>query len=249
MKLSPLSDNSVTPFEEAVLFAARSRSNGGVYGLKGSAPLFLTAAAVRQGTGPVVIVSPDGERASAAASDIRFYMGEEEFSENSLEDQVLFYPSSDLQPYSVVAFETDIWIARMAVLFRLCHGRAPRVVSVGLDALIRKVLPRSDLLRTSFSLAVGDEVNREDLLKRFIEAGYSRSPLVEDAGEFSVRGFIIDLYPPLYHYPVRIEQDGDRVESIRLFDPSNQRSRGDIPEVLWGRFTCRSPTQGLAMRA
>jgi transcription-repair coupling factor (superfamily II helicase) len=234
MKLAPLSEKSMTPFEEAVQFLARSRSNGAIYGLKGSAPHFLTAAALRQSSGTIVVVSPDGGRASTAASDIRFYMGEEEFSGNSLEDRVLFYPSTDLLPYSSVAVETDVWIGRMAVLYRLCQGRAPRVVSIGLDALIRNVLPRAAFLHTSFSMRVGDEVNREGILERLIEAGYSRSPLVEDAGEFSVRGFIIDLYPPLYNFPVRIEQDGDRIESIRLFDPSNQRSRGDIPEVLVG---------------
>jgi transcription-repair coupling factor (superfamily II helicase) len=137
MKLAPLPEKSITPFEEAALFLARSRSNGGIYGLKGSAPHFLTAAALRQSSGTIVIVSPDGERASTTASDIRFYMGEEEFSGNSLEDKVLFYPSTDLQPYSAVAVETDVWIGRMAVLYRLCQGRAPRVISIGLDALIR----------------------------------------------------------------------------------------------------------------
>src|SRR5208337_3455860 len=88
--------------------------------------------------------------------------------------------------------------------------------------------------RTSFTLSIGGELNREDLLERLTEAGYNRSPLVEDAGDFSVRGFIIDLYPPFYPYPVRIEQMGDRIESIRFFDPSNQRSREDISEVHVG---------------
>ena len=78
------------------------------------------------------------------------------------------------------------------------------------------------------------ELNREDLLERLTEAGYNRSPLVEDAGDFSVRGFIIDLYPPFYLYPVRIEQDGDRIESIRFFDPTNQRSLGDVSEIQVG---------------
>ena len=57
---------------------------------------------------------------------------------------------------------------------------------------------------------------------------------MEDAGDFSVRGFIIDLYPPFYNYPVRIEQDGDRIESIRFFDPTNQRSLSDVSEIQVG---------------
>ena len=94
--------------------------------------------------------------------------------------------------------------------------------------------PKKRFSRPAFSLAVGQDLDRESLLERLVAAGYARSPLVEDAGDFSVRGFIIDLYPPFYPYPVRIEQMGDRIESIRFFDPSNQRSREDISEVHVG---------------
>jgi len=234
MKLSALPYNPDTPFEQAALFLAGSRTNGGIYGLKGSAPQFLVASSVNYGAGTIVIVFPDGQAAAAAASDIRFYLGQNEASENILEEGVILYPSSDLAPYSFAGFETDVWIGRMAGLFRLSQGKTPRVITIGLDALMRKVVPRATMTRTSFSLSVGEEVNREDLLRRLTEAGYTRAPLVEDAGDFSVRGFIIDLYPPFYPYPTRIEQDGDRIESIRFFDPTNQRSRGDASEIQVG---------------
>ena len=244
MKLSALSENPITPFDQAVLFLAGSRTNGGIYGLKGSAPQFLTAASVKYGSGTIVTVCPDGQTAAAAASDLRFYLGIGESSENVLDEEVLLYPSSDLIPYSVAGFEAEIWINRMAGLFRLSCGRVPRLITIGLDALIRKVVPRSAIRRTSFSLSVGDEVNREDILERLVAAGYIRSPLVEDAGDFSVRGFIIDLYPPFYPYPVRIEQDGDRIESIRFFEPANQRSRGDVAEIQVGPVCMSIPDLG-----
>jgi transcription-repair coupling factor (superfamily II helicase) len=234
MKLSASPYNPDTPFEQAALFLAGSRTSGGIYGLQGSAPQFLVGSSVKRGSGTIVIVFPNGQAAAAAASDIRFYLGQSEASENVLEESVIHYPSSDLAPYSFAGFETDVWISRMAGLFRLSQGKPPRVITIGLDALVRKVVPRASVNRTSFSLSVGEEVNREDLLKRLTEAGYTRAPLVEDAGDFSVRGFIIDLYPPFYPYPTRIEQDGDRIESIRFFDPTNQRSRGDASEIQIG---------------
>ena len=120
----------------------------------------------------------------------------------------------------------------MACLFRLAQTAPPRVVVAGIDALMRRIVPLADLAANSFSVTVGEELDRELLLKRLVDAGYTRTPLVEDAGEFSIRGFIIDMYPPLYPYPVRIEQTGDRVESLRFFDPLNQRSKEEVTEVL-----------------
>jgi len=225
---SPTSSGSL---KELVHFLAHSTEKGGIYGLKGSAAAFLVASAVRSGARTIVAILPDGDSAQAWATDIRFYAGEDELSRLPLQDHVIRYPSSDVLPYSFGGFENDVWIERMASLFRLAEGIMPRVVVVGLDALIRKTIPSSALRNATFSLAVGQDLDREELIRRLVAAGYSRAPLVEDAGDFSVRGLILDLYPPLYPYPVRIEQMGDRIESIRLFDPSNQRSLENIAEI------------------
>lgn len=234
MKVASLTHIVSNPFEEAVRFLADSTENGGVYGLGGSAPTFLIAAAVERGARTIVLVSPDGETASEAATDLRSYLGEEEVARRALQDELIRYPSSEVLPYSFGGIETDVWISRMAGLFRLSEGKPPRVLAVGLDAIVRKVLPKAEFQRAGFSLSLGQDLDRESLLERLVAAGYSRSPLVEDAGDFSVRGFIIDLYPPFYPYPVRIEQTGDRIESIRFFDPSNQRSREAVSEVQVG---------------
>jgi transcription-repair coupling factor (superfamily II helicase) len=234
METSLFADKFSNPFEEAVRFLAKSSGNGGIYGLKGSAQGFLIAAAVRNGPRTIVLVCPHDEATARMAVDVRFYLGEEEVVRHPLQEQVIRYPSSEALPYALGGLETDVWVNRMAALFRLCDEKPPRVLVVGLDALIRKVLPKEAFLRASFSLSVGQDLDRESLLKILVEAGYSRSPLVEDAGDFSVRGFIIDLYPPFYPYPVRIEQMGDRIESIRFFDPSNQRSRETMTEVHVG---------------
>ncbi len=217
--------------DQAVKLLSGHAAKGGVYGLKGSAAAFLIAAAVKRNSGPLVLVLPDGDTASGVASDIRFYLGEGETPGNPLLEQVMHYPSSDMRPYASAGFETDVWTSRLATLFRLCHANAPRVVTVGLDALMRRVVPKAAFGDTSFSIGVDRELDRELLLQRLVLAGYNRAPLVEDVGDFSVRGFIIDIYPPLYQYPLRIEQTGDFVESIRFFDPANQRSRDHLPEV------------------
>jgi len=234
MNESITSDRKTEAFNDAVRFISRSVENRGIYGLQGSASAFLTAAAVRSGAPPMVFILPDGDQASAVASDIRFYLGAEEISTDPLHDEVVRYPSSEVQPYSFAGFESEVWIGRMATLFRLAEGRSPRVIVLGLDALIRRIIPQSVFHRVSFSLSVGQEIDRDVIVERLFESGYSRGPLVEDVGDFSVRGFILDLYPPTYPFPVRIEQMGDRIESIRFFDPTNQRSRDDAPEIQVG---------------
>ncbi|MFH1116017.1 MAG: transcription-repair coupling factor [Pseudomonadota bacterium] len=231
MSVSQLSEDLSPPFDDAVRFLARHAGNGGVYGLKGSAKSFLIAAAVRNGARTAVLILPDGEEAASAALDLRFYLGEEEVSTHPLAEQVVHYPSSNVLPYSFGGFESDVRLGRMTALHRLCTAPPPRVVVLGLDALIRKVVPKSIFQDRSFSLEVGRDIDRDTIIAGLAAAGYSRAPLVEDAGDFSVRGFIIDVYSPLYPYPTRIEQNGDRVESIRFFDPTNQRSRDSLSEV------------------
>jgi len=210
----------------------RPGPDAGIYGLTGSATAFITAAAVRAGAPrTVVLVLPEGEAARLTAEDIRFYLGGKQTTERPLQDDVLLYPSSDALPFSFVGLEGEVGVGRVTALYRLAEAGAPRVLVVGLDALVRKVLPKSALRRNSFSLRVGEELDRDVLLRQFVRAGYARAPLVEDVGDFSVRGFIVDVYSPLYPYPVRIEQMGDLIESIRFFDPANQRSIGDAAEI------------------
>ena len=230
-------------FQEAVRFLARSGNRGGIFGVQGSAAAFLVAAAIRQGARFILTVHPDGETAVRMADDVRFFLGEEEENRYPLQDRVVSYPSSDSVPYSFDGLETELWGDRMAVLYRLAEHAAPRVVSVGLDSLLRKVIPRPALVSRSFALKVGDSIDRESLIGRLVAAGYSRSPLVEEAGDFSVRGFIVDVFPPLYPYPVRIEQMGDTIESLRFFDPANQRSREDLPEIQIGPIHMLTPDE------
>ncbi len=231
MNNDQLVQDSPELLDRAIKLLSGDAAKGGVYGLVGSAAAFLIAAAVKRSTRTVVFVLPDGDAASAAASDIRFYLGEGESPGNPMLETVIHYPSSELRPYARTGFEHDVWTGRLATLFRLSRARPPRVVTLGMDALVRKVVPRSVFEHSSFSVGVGRDLDREQLLERLVLAGYNRAPLVEDVGDFSIRGFIIDVYPPLYQYPVRIEQAGDLVESVRFFDPATQRSRDHLPEV------------------
>jgi transcription-repair coupling factor (superfamily II helicase) len=220
--------------ELAADFLSRSRENGGIFGLKASAPSFLAALAVARGAGPLVVVVPSGDQIATVTGDIRFFSGRGAVEPYPLLDDVVAYPSPELPPYSFEGFQTEISMGRMAALCRLAEGSRPRVFVAAIDSLLTRTLPPDTFKKNNFIVSKGEEWDRDLLLHALDAAGYSRSPLVEDVGEFSVRGSVIDLYPPHYPAPVRIEQVGDLIESIRFFDPSNQRSKEEMSQVLVG---------------
>ena len=81
-------------------------------------------------------------------------------------------------------------------------------------------------------LGLEEEVDRDRMAQRLLACGYHRAQVVEDPGTFSVRGGIIDLFPPLFRFPVRLELFGDWIDTIRLFDPGSQRTMRAVEEVV-----------------
>ncbi|MBI5435255.1 MAG: transcription-repair coupling factor [Planctomycetes bacterium] len=100
----------------------------------------------------------------------------------------------------------------------------PRVVIASLLGLL-ETLPNSGELEKHFvRLAKGQTLDVDDFLARAVEAGYARTPLVEKHGEVSLRGDILDVFPFATEQPVRIELFDREIESLRTFDPAEQRS-------------------------
>ena len=171
---------------------------------------------------PVIVVAPDDASARTLETDLAAMGG-----------GPVALPPSDASPYAELAPDRASLAARLSVLYRLAVGGdlAPPLVVTSAAALIRKTMPPAELRERSMSLAPGDTIDRDATAARLVAAGFARAPLVEDAGTFAVRGNVIDVGVPLHPYPVRIELDGDRVDSLRLFDPSTQRTLRTIEHV------------------
>ncbi|MBN2398202.1 MAG: hypothetical protein JXI32_07465, partial [Deltaproteobacteria bacterium] len=102
------------------------------------------------------------------------------------------------------------------------------VVVAPLSALMQKVVPAALFESYIETISIGDTRDRDLFTEKLMTGGYQRVPLVEKEGEFSLRGNIIDLFPPLYPSPFRMELIGDEIESIRQFDPLTQRSLKEV---------------------
>jgi transcription-repair coupling factor (superfamily II helicase) len=157
-------------------------------------------------------------------------------------DPILLFPAYEKSDFREYLPQSDTTVQRLSCLYSLLTRPGPVLVIACLQALQDGVIPRKLLSQEVDYLARGEETGREDLLRQLIRWGYSRTPLVESPGDMSVRGGILDIFPPLYSRPIRVEFFGDLVESIREFNPSTQRSVLDhqelilLPssEILWG---------------
>ena len=108
-----------------------------------------------------------------------------------------------------------------------------------IEALLRRIMPISQLTSVAEYLMAGEDCDQDDLLKKLSYLGYDKVALVQSVGDFSVRGGIIDIHPPpfliesgtLHEGPIRLDFFGDTIESLRSFDPFTQRSTGEISEA------------------
>src|SRR6184192_2729572 len=122
--------------------------------------------------------------------------------------------------------------AERAVICRRLAAGEPVVVVVTPEALDAEIVAPGDFASRTLRLAKGDSLDRELLLEALERAGYERVDTVVEVGQWSARGGIVAVFSPMHPSPARLEFDGDDIESIRLFDPTTQRSTGTLDELL-----------------
>ncbi|MGH7278693.1 MAG: transcription-repair coupling factor [Candidatus Rokuibacteriota bacterium] len=122
--------------------------------------------------------------------------------------------------------------AERALICRRLFAGEPVVVVATAAALAIPVAAASDFVARTVRLGTGDRLDRELLLEGLERAGYERVETVVEVGQWSVRGGIVDIFAPSHPTPARLEFFGDDIESIRLFDPTSQRSVAPLDELL-----------------
>jgi transcription-repair coupling factor (superfamily II helicase) len=195
-----------------------------LYGAAGSLGPAL-AARIAADAGPLVYIVADEDAAEARVGDLGFFLPAPPSSDDPLAaPPALQLPAPDLSPYAEIQPDRRSVLRRMAVLFRLAQGFAPRVLVASAAALFRRVVPRTPFDQLCEVITTGSTLNRDATVAALVRAGFTRAAVVEDAGTFAVRGSVIDVFPPVYRHPVRVELFGDEVESIRLYDAATQRT-------------------------
>lgn len=140
-----------------------------------------------------------------------------------LGESAAYFSSPSLSPYQETDISLQIRAVESVALFRLSRGELRTVVCTP-RALFRRLPPPHTLRLAEVEIEEGGEVAIDDLIDHLMRFGYQRTDLVGEIGDFAVRGGVFDLYPPGMAGPVRLDLFGDTVESIRRFDPADQRS-------------------------
>src|SRR5450830_211969 len=140
-----------------------------------------------------------------------------------------------LEPRTALAYERselvrDETAARVAALAAWRSGR-PRVLVASVQALLQHTLDPAEIPAQPHRLRVGTRVHQDELLRELLALGYEPVTEVAGRGEFARRGGLVDVFPSAASLPIRIEMFGDEIDSMRVFDPTDQRSLRPIEEV------------------
>ena len=175
---------------------------------------YLAAELIGNHQGQSLIVVPTYIRAKRLATDLAFFHGK---------TPVYILPEEEENYVAFEARSSEDALERMKILKALAGGEEC-VVIAPVRSAIRKLPPAESFRQSSLSFAPEQKVDLEDLARRISLMGYERVSVIEGRGEFTVRGDIVDVFPPDQEYPLRIELFDDEVDSLRSFDPQTQRS-------------------------
>ena len=180
------------------------------------------ARAVAAGAKPpaisAAVICRDGPRMATLARALAFFAPDTE---------VLQFPAWDCLPYDRVSPHAAVMAQRMTALARLARvkGRErPSVLLTTVNAILQRVPAREMVARQALVAAPGNVLPMSGITQWLELNGFNRAATVREAGDYAVRGGILDLFAPGMDEPVRFDFFGDALESIRTFDPETQRS-------------------------
>jgi len=231
--LDPFLCTSIMPIEQIKRIAQQTASfrqilqavkNGQhqieVTGLSGSSKALLLSFLHEELGGSLLIIVPGPKGAEELVDDLTVLVG----------DAHLFQ-AWDVLPYEHSPPSIEVLANRIETIHALAQGGGPSVITT-IRALMQRTMPPRLLRDNTLHLKVGSSSPRDDLIRRLIDLGFERLPLVEGVGQFSVRGGILDIFSHGTENPVRVELSGNEIESIRQFDIFSQRSISHAKEAL-----------------
>lgn len=192
----------------------------------------LVVAGVKQDRpGSLVLVTARSEMAQQLATQLEIWLPS--VAEGG--PPVFVFAEPDALPYERIAWSGYTRQQRLTAMAALQSRTGVRpVVIVSARALMQKTLPARELRLALRPLKVGGVVRLEQMTTNWAQTGYNPAETVEEPGTFARRGGIIDIWPPNLSQPVRIDLFGDEVDSLRLFDPTTQRSLQHVQSIEIG---------------
>ena len=214
-----------TGFVENILKEGKKKIS--LNGLYGSAKALFLLQLKEICDRPVLVITRDQTGAEELLHDLSFFSrwcAGQNFS-------FLYFPSWDLLPYEYLSPQKEIVGERLKTLLELSGGK-PCLVVTHLEPCLQFLIPQEELKKSILKFDLKDCIDLDIVRNCLVSSGYEHVQMVEDRGEFSVRGGIIDVFPANYSHPFRIELFGDDIESIRRFDVDSQVSIEHVNNLI-----------------
>ncbi|MFA5653705.1 MAG: transcription-repair coupling factor [Desulfomonilia bacterium] len=191
----------------------------------GALPLSLqalvVASAFRQEQKSILWVVEDTDEMYRVQENLAPFLGE---------PLIHAYQSLDVRPYQDDSPSKGVAARRISLLHRMLTG-GPGVFVAPFDSVVVPVMPAGDLAGSVIHLAPDKDIDRDELAERLVRMGYTREALIDDVGQFSVRGSVVDVFSPGMEEPARIDLFGDTITSIKSFRLATQRSGKELNHI------------------
>lgn len=174
----------------------------------------------------ILHMARDDKRLEALSQALRFF---------APDVKRIVFPAWDCVPYDRVSPNTEVAGKRIMALARMISApkwKAPVVILTTMNAVQQKIPSKKFISSSILKLIPGRIVPMQKIAAHLEQSGYLRVGTVMDAGDYAMRGDILDLFPPGRSKPVRLDYFGDELESIRVFETETQRSREHLEKLL-----------------
>ncbi len=184
--------------------------------------LALTHAAIKS-DGPIIIVTNSSHQAHQMERELKLFC-----RDTGLHVQV--FPDWETLPYDAFSPHQDIISERLATLVAL-NQLTKGLCIVPVTTMMHQLMPKSHLLASSLVMSEGDKLNLTTMSQQLVDSCYRKVAEVNEHGEFAIRGSILDIFPMGADWPIRVELFDDEIETLRYFDPQNQRSKEKLSSI------------------
>jgi len=194
-------------------------------GLEESAKAYLILKLFLKHKCPIFLLTPSQKYAERILEDLKF------FAEND-KSRLLYFPPYNILPFKFLSYHNETAARRIRTLYKLIENDVPSIIVTTVEAMLQKIIPQKEISNFAELIMVNEEFERDDLMEKMIFGGYEQTAIVEEPGDFSIRGGIMDIFSPMYPDPLRIEFFGDMVDSIRSFSAASQRKIKNLKEAI-----------------
>lgn len=146
-------------------------------------------------------------------------------------DNVLLFPMDDFLTSEAIAISPELKINRLETLNELCNS-THNIVITNLMGYLRFLPTLDNYKKKNIFIKKDEDISFDDLIKKLVDLGYTRETIVNKTGEFSVRGFVIDIFPISFTDPIRVEFWGDTVDKIKFFNTNTQRTTKEVKDII-----------------